>query len=375
MIEFRGVTKRYPDGTVAVDNLELQVRDGGITVFVGPSGCGKTTSLRMVNRMIDPTVGHDPGQRHGRDEDRRRRAAARHRLRHPAGGALPAPHDPRQHRHRAAAAGLEQEEGPRPRGRADGDRRAHPRDGAPLPGAALRRPAAARRRRPRARRGPAGAADGRAVQRGRPGGPREPAGRAAQAAGRAGQDDRVRHPRHRRGRQARRPGRGVPRRRQAGPVRRARRAARPPGRRLRRLLRRPRPRLPRPVVPLLGAAAAARAAHRPARASAPSEGWTLVLDADGRPLGWHHDRAGGGTRRREATSSPAGRCTTRAPARCAARWTRRCRRRPGRGSRWTATGGRSARSPRTTCWRRWPPPGAPRRPEARMGWVLGRTSR
>jgi osmoprotectant transport system ATP-binding protein len=57
VIEFRGVTKRFPDGTVAVDDLDLQVRDGGITVFVGPSGCGKTTSLRMVNRMIDPTGG------------------------------------------------------------------------------------------------------------------------------------------------------------------------------------------------------------------------------------------------------------------------------------------------------------------------------
>jgi osmoprotectant transport system ATP-binding protein len=57
MIEFRGVTKRFPDGTVAVDDLDLLVRDGGITVFVGPSGCGKTTSLRMVNRMIDPTEG------------------------------------------------------------------------------------------------------------------------------------------------------------------------------------------------------------------------------------------------------------------------------------------------------------------------------
>jgi osmoprotectant transport system ATP-binding protein len=57
VIEFRGVTKRFPDGTVAVDDLDLQVRDGGITVFVGPSGCGKTTSLRMVNRMIDPTSG------------------------------------------------------------------------------------------------------------------------------------------------------------------------------------------------------------------------------------------------------------------------------------------------------------------------------
>ena len=57
MIEFRGVTKRFPDGTVAVDALDLEVRDGGITVFVGPSGCGKTTSLRMVNRMIDPSEG------------------------------------------------------------------------------------------------------------------------------------------------------------------------------------------------------------------------------------------------------------------------------------------------------------------------------
>jgi osmoprotectant transport system ATP-binding protein len=57
VIEFRGVTKRFPDGTVAVDDLDLQVRDGGITVFVGPSGCGKTTSLRMVNRMIDPSSG------------------------------------------------------------------------------------------------------------------------------------------------------------------------------------------------------------------------------------------------------------------------------------------------------------------------------
>ncbi|MDT7691792.1 MAG: osmoprotectant transport system ATP-binding protein, partial [Pseudonocardiales bacterium] len=57
MIEFRGVTKRFPDGTVAVDSLDLQVESGGITVFVGPSGCGKTTSLRMINRMIEPTSG------------------------------------------------------------------------------------------------------------------------------------------------------------------------------------------------------------------------------------------------------------------------------------------------------------------------------
>ncbi|MEU8636906.1 ATP-binding cassette domain-containing protein [Amycolatopsis sp. NPDC048633] len=56
-IEFRDVTKQYPDGTVAVDKLNLTVEDGTITVFVGPSGCGKTTSLRMINRMIEPTGG------------------------------------------------------------------------------------------------------------------------------------------------------------------------------------------------------------------------------------------------------------------------------------------------------------------------------
>ena len=57
MITFDGVTKRYADGTVAVDDLSLEVPTGEITVFVGPSGCGKTTSLRMINRMIDATAG------------------------------------------------------------------------------------------------------------------------------------------------------------------------------------------------------------------------------------------------------------------------------------------------------------------------------
>jgi osmoprotectant transport system ATP-binding protein len=57
MIRFDSVTKTYPDGTVAVDNLSLTAPSGKITVLVGPSGCGKTTSLRMINRMIEPTSG------------------------------------------------------------------------------------------------------------------------------------------------------------------------------------------------------------------------------------------------------------------------------------------------------------------------------
>ncbi|AXI80748.1 ABC transporter ATP-binding protein [Peterkaempfera bronchialis] len=57
MIRFESVTKRYPDGTVAVDELSLEIPDRSITVLVGPSGCGKTTSLRMINRMIEPSGG------------------------------------------------------------------------------------------------------------------------------------------------------------------------------------------------------------------------------------------------------------------------------------------------------------------------------
>ncbi len=57
MIRFEGVTKEYPGGAVAVDDLSLEAPTGQITVLVGPSGCGKTTSLRMINRVIEPTSG------------------------------------------------------------------------------------------------------------------------------------------------------------------------------------------------------------------------------------------------------------------------------------------------------------------------------
>ncbi|MEU6843757.1 ABC transporter ATP-binding protein [Streptomyces sp. NPDC046716] len=57
MIQFEAVHKRFPNGTTAVHDLSLDMPEGGVTVFVGSSGCGKTTSLRMINRMVEPSSG------------------------------------------------------------------------------------------------------------------------------------------------------------------------------------------------------------------------------------------------------------------------------------------------------------------------------
>ena len=57
MIEFRQVSKRFPDGTLAVEDFSLVIPSRKTTVFVGSSGCGKTTILRMINRMIDRSSG------------------------------------------------------------------------------------------------------------------------------------------------------------------------------------------------------------------------------------------------------------------------------------------------------------------------------
>ncbi|MFF6997822.1 betaine/proline/choline family ABC transporter ATP-binding protein [Streptomyces sp. NPDC008313] len=57
MIRFENVTKRYADGTTAVDDLSFEVAEGELVTLVGPSGCGKTTTMKMVNRLIEPTAG------------------------------------------------------------------------------------------------------------------------------------------------------------------------------------------------------------------------------------------------------------------------------------------------------------------------------
>lgn len=57
MIEFKNLTKKFPGGKIAVDSINLTFNDGEFIVFIGTSGSGKTTSMRMINRMIEPSSG------------------------------------------------------------------------------------------------------------------------------------------------------------------------------------------------------------------------------------------------------------------------------------------------------------------------------
>ncbi|WP_426518011.1 ABC transporter ATP-binding protein [Diaminobutyricibacter sp. McL0618] len=57
-IELDSVTKRYPGQPApAVENFSMNIRPGELIIFVGPSGCGKTTTMKMINRIIEPTSG------------------------------------------------------------------------------------------------------------------------------------------------------------------------------------------------------------------------------------------------------------------------------------------------------------------------------
>ncbi len=248
--------------------LDLEVAGGEICVLVGPSGSGKTTAMRMVNRMVEITEGEILVG--GRSVRERSPAELRREIGYVIQqiGLFP---------HRTVADNIATV--PRllgwdraARGRAGrGAARAGPdRPGfaRALPGPALGRPAAARRRGPRPGRQPRRDADGRALRSGRPDQPRAAPERVPSPPGRGAKDDPVRHPRHRRGDQDGRPGRRAPRGRAPGPVRDARRALDGARRRLRRGLRGRRPGPEAPVAaagrrhrPLAGAAGLPRAGH------------------------------------------------------------------------------------------------------------------
>jgi len=57
MILLDGLSKSFNDGTLAVDNVSLEIPSDQLTVLIGPSGCGKTTTLKMINRIVSPTAG------------------------------------------------------------------------------------------------------------------------------------------------------------------------------------------------------------------------------------------------------------------------------------------------------------------------------
>ena len=58
MISLKNVSKRYPNSSApAVEDLSLDIAEGETVLLVRPSGCGKTTTMKMINRVIEPTSG------------------------------------------------------------------------------------------------------------------------------------------------------------------------------------------------------------------------------------------------------------------------------------------------------------------------------
>ncbi|SFL37428.1 osmoprotectant transport system ATP-binding protein [Paenibacillus sp. 1_12] len=57
MIQFKGVNKVYDDGHKVLKDINLEIKEGEITVLIGPSGCGKTTTMKLINRLINPSSG------------------------------------------------------------------------------------------------------------------------------------------------------------------------------------------------------------------------------------------------------------------------------------------------------------------------------
>ena len=271
----------------------------------------------------------DPHRRRRRLDPRADGPPPQHRLRHPAGRALPASDHRRQRRDRAAADGLDQGPPARALRGAAGPRRPGRRQvPRPVPEPAVRWRATARRRRPGASRGPADHAHGRALRGGRSDRPGPAPERIPSPPGDDRQDDPVRDPRHRRGDQDGRPRRGLPDRRDPRPIRTA---ARHPGRAglvVRGALRRPGPWPQAAVAP----------ARLRRRASPGGHG-------EGRCVGRGHRAPRGGIARRLRPRS-----STTATGRSAGSRERTCRPRGPSPRRWPtpsrrpSTGGRPSRT-------------------------------
>lgn len=57
MIQFKNVVKAYDDGTMALKGINLEIKEGELVTLIGPSGCGKTTTMKMINRLVEPSSG------------------------------------------------------------------------------------------------------------------------------------------------------------------------------------------------------------------------------------------------------------------------------------------------------------------------------
>ena len=199
-IKLDGVTKEYPGGVLAVDDVSLTIASGEFMVLVGPSGCGKSTLLRMIAGLEEITEGDvSIGDRVVTNLSPRDRDIAmvfQNYALYP---------------HLSVAKnlgyGLRMRKTPEGRdrpARERGRRDARPRGAARAPpGGALGRPAPARRDGPRDRPRAAGVPDGRAALEPRREAPRRHARRARAPPRPARRHDRLRHPRPGRGDDAR----------------------------------------------------------------------------------------------------------------------------------------------------------------------------
>ena len=186
MIRLEDLTKVFPaQAEPAVDDLSLEIYEGEIVVLVGPSGCGKTTTMKMINRIIEPTSGRIILE--GEDVTKVNPDKLRRRIGYVIQQIGLFPHMTIADNIATVPKAARLGEGPDlgPGRRAARDRRHGPAVlPRPLPEGALRRPAPAHRGGPGDGRRPAGDAHGRAVRRDRPDHPREAAGRVPAAAGR-----------------------------------------------------------------------------------------------------------------------------------------------------------------------------------------------